>query len=187
MIRNEIEIVYATLGALVKSYPELSSPPRMVYDYTPERIMGDAFPAVGIQRLSNPQHKLIDKHEDYARSKHNGVEYVWREAGRFDVACQVALFVSASETIVNPTTFIRGWVHHVEKRIIDEVRFATVGDPVDGEMLRLRSLAEPFQQEAKLLVSAKLTLHAEGKYLSGQKTIHEEQSKKPLIVVSVTL
>lgn len=170
MRRDTLEIVYATLRDLIFSFPKLSRPPRIVYDYTPTRIVEGDFPAVGIRYIHTSHEKLLDKQEEYCRTERDGAVYAWFERGRFDYSCQIGLFASASESVANPVPFLRSWREHVEEVIIDRVRFATVADPVAGEQIMIRTTGDPFEQNGKLLYSVKLTLEVKGKVLHAVET-----------------
>lgn len=163
--RDELIIVYRTLYELAASWPGLPSAPRGVFDHDPASIKNGSFPCVGIKRFSDVPIKRIDKNEEYARTEQNGKTYAWYEAGRMSTACTVALFMKRTPEVPDPTPYVRSWSEYVTKRVLNEVRLTTFDDPVPGEFVHIKPLIKPFEQQGRTLVSSKLSLTVEGKYL----------------------
>ncbi|MDC0763499.1 hypothetical protein POF51_22495 [Brevibacillus sp. AG] len=186
MIRNELEIVYATLKGVVSSFHQLESEPRFVFDYDPEDVEAGPFPTVGMRRFSDLNQKLIDKSEEYDRITVDGKTYAWYEAGRFDFGITVGMFMSGSEVHPNPMPFLRHWQNHITKRLLQQVSFKTVGDVVPSESIRLACTSSPFEQHGKRLYSIKLSINATGKYLDAVelKELSHNHQPKPWIVHS---
>jgi hypothetical protein len=166
VIRNETEIVYATLRDIIFSYPGLKGPPRIVFDYEPSDVVNGSFPCVGIRQVTQTFDKRIDKDKEYTRTEHEGKHYAWYETGRFKQPCTVALFHSATETAPNPLPFLRSWNGYITKEITDKVRFLTVNDPVPGEYVHITPTVGRYEQQAKRLYAVKMTLTVAGKMLS---------------------
>ncbi|TPG74030.1 hypothetical protein EEL32_25575 [Brevibacillus laterosporus] len=128
IIRDELEIVYATLKSVVSSFPQLEKEPRFVFDYDPEDVLAGPYPTVGIRRFSDLSNKLIDKNEDYTLTSLNDKCYAWYEVGRFNYGITVGLFMNSKDDLPNPMPFLRKWQSHINKLLLQQVRFQTVSD-----------------------------------------------------------
>jgi hypothetical protein len=168
MIRDESEIVYATLRKLILSYPDLSAMhPNgvpVIFDYSPDDIKVDKYPCVGIRRYHTALEKRIDKSEEYAQTMIEDVPCSWYEVGRFTFSNTVALFMNDAGE-VNPIPFLRSWASWLLKDIMRNVRFPTIGDQVPGEYVHVKTSIEPFEQKQKLLYAIKLSIDVSGKIL----------------------
>ncbi|QYY44780.1 hypothetical protein ACKE5C_19125 (plasmid) [Aneurinibacillus thermoaerophilus] len=175
MMRNEIEISYATLRDIIHSFPHLSSPPRTVFDYDVEAVRAGPFPCVGIRKVTTSIKKMIDKHEEYTRTEHEGKHYTWYEIGRYTLTCTVALFMDDRDNgegmTINPLPFLREWELYIMKKISKHVRFPTTDDPVPKEAVRIKTLGERFEQHGKRLYSVKNTVQIYGKLLEAEELL----------------
>lgn len=171
MIRDETEIVYATLRDLATSFPKLNGPPRVVFDYSPAQMAGEdpdappKFPAVGIRLYHDGANKDIDRRGEFCRTEKDGKVYAWYEVGEFQLGCTVALFAASNDQMPNPVPFLRAWRTHIKQAILQHVLFPAVGDPVPGQHVELSVVGEPFDQEHKGLFSTKLSITARGEVL----------------------
>ncbi|SDH70215.1 hypothetical protein SAMN04489735_10456 [Aneurinibacillus thermoaerophilus] len=175
IVRNEIEISYATLRDIIHSFPRLSAPPRTVFEYDVEAVRAGPFPCVGIRKVTTPIKKMIDKHEEYTRTEHEGKHYAWYETGRYTLTCTVALFMDDGDNgegmAINPIPFLREWELYVMKKISRHVRFLTVDDPVPGEAVHIKTMSERFEQHGKRLYSVKNTVQIRGKLLEAEELL----------------
>ena len=189
MTRDESVLVYATLRDLIFSFPQLVDKPRFVPDYTPEQIMetGAQFPAVGLQKFHDGTEKRMDKHEEYCRTTDSeGNVLAWFEAGRFDFGVTAALFMSSTSQVPNPVPFLRAWQTHIRQRVVSDVRFPLVGDPVLGETCYIEFVGDPFDQHGKLLYSTKLSLKVRGKILLPMLADPPPADQKKLRIIVTT-
>lgn len=164
MIRNEIEIAYASLAKFIKDFELLPDDITFKFDYDPIEIQElKSFPAVGIRKVSDLTTKRFDRHAEYCETERDGKFYSWYEIGVYNLSCTVALFMDSEDT--NPIPFLRNWYSDIMRRAIKFMRIPAEDPDLPNEFITIKINGSPFEQHGSRLTSIKFTVDISGKML----------------------